>query len=185
VSDPAIGKKGRFETVAETRLEMVCALRAVPRVHAAMVRAHPYEEPAFDIYPVKSSPARGMGRVGDLPKPIQLAALARKLKRAVQANGVQIIGDPHTKLRRASIVAGAAGSLPFQAHPRVGDVIVTGEIRHHDALSIQRAGASAIALGHWTSERPVLRHVAETLRSAVPGVVVKLSRADREPFRPV
>lgn len=184
-ANPAVGRKGRLETVAETRLEMVCGLRQVPQVHAAMRAAHPYEEPAFDVYPVKGTPTRGIGRVGDLPSPIKLAALARKLKRAVDAAGVQIVGDPGAELRRAIILVGAAGSLPFQAHPRSGDVIITGEIRHHDALSILRAGATAIALGHWTSERPVLHALAERLTAALPGLEVALSEADREPFAPL
>jgi dinuclear metal center YbgI/SA1388 family protein len=184
-TNPTVGAKGRFETVAETRLEMVCALQAVPQVHAAMVRAHPYEEPAFDIYPLKGAPTRGIGRIGKLPQPVKLAALARKLKRAVSAKGVQIVGDPATELRRAIILVGAAGNLPFQAQPSAGDVIITGEIRHHDALSILRCGATAIALGHWTSERPVLQSVADRLMTAIPGVVAQLSKADREPFVPI
>jgi len=184
-TNPAVGRKGRLETVAETRLEMVCTLHDVPRVHAAMAAAHPYEEPAFDIYPLKGPPERGIGRVGRLPKPIALAALARKLKNALATPCVQIVGDARAQVQRAIILVGAAGSLPFQAQPADGDVIITGEIRHHDALAFLRRGAAAIALGHWTSERPVLRSVADRVMAALPGIVAQLSASDQEPFAPL
>ncbi len=184
-TNPAVGEKGRLETVAEVRMEMVCPQRRVPQVVAALSAAHPYEEPAFDIYPVAPRPMRGIGRVGLLPKPIGLAALARKLKRALKANCVQIVGDPAREVSRAIILVGAAGSLPLSVPPRPGDVIITGEIRHHDALTIQRTQRSAIALNHWTSERPALATVAERLRKTIPGLRVELSNQDTEPFRPV
>jgi dinuclear metal center YbgI/SA1388 family protein len=181
-TNPAVGRKQRFETVAETRLEMVCPEPAVPRVLAAMRAAHPYEEPACDVFPLLGEPVRGIGRTGQLPRSISLSGLAAKLKRATGAGGVQIAGNARQHLKRAIILVGAAGSLPFTAHPGPGDVIITGEIRHHDALSILRCGACAIALGHWTSERPVLAPMAARLLAALPGLRVAVSRADREPL---
>jgi putative NIF3 family GTP cyclohydrolase 1 type 2 len=60
---------------------------------------------------------------------------------------------------------------------------VTGEIRHHDALRYVGLGAAAIALGHWSSERPGLAALAERLRRGLPRLDVRLSRRDREPFQ--
>lgn len=181
---PAVGKRGRLEHVEEIRIETVvdtCNLAAVVR---ALRQAHPYEEPAFDIYPLLPAPVRGIGRMGMLPKPITLAQLARKLKKGVEAGHVLIVGPGNRSVSRAIIVVGAAGSLPLtKASPDEQTVIITGEIRHHDALTIERHGCCAIALGHWTSERPVLDSVAARLAEALPGAAIELSRADAEPFR--
>jgi hypothetical protein len=49
---PAIGQKGREERVAEYRLETVFPAERHEDVVAALRRAHPYEEPAFDVYPL-------------------------------------------------------------------------------------------------------------------------------------
>ena len=84
-----------------------------------------------------------------------------------------------------SIVVGAAGSLPFRLPLSPRDAIITGEIRHHDALTIDRLGCCAIALGHWASEQPVLARLAERLGDALPGVTFLVSAADRDPFRPI
>ena len=184
-TSPAVGQAGRFERVEEVRLEMVCPSGRIAQVAAALTAAHPYEEPAYDIYPLKSSPVRGVGRHGPLRRPIRLANLARKLKRATGANGTQIVGDGDREVSQAVIVVGAAGALPFSIPLTDDHVIVTGEIRHHDALTVLRIGCSAIALGHWTSERPALQAVGARLVELVPGLGVQLSEADREPFEAV
>ena len=181
---PAVGKRGRLEQIDEIRLETVVPTKRLPEVVRAMTAANPYDEPAFDIIPLKAKPARGIGRVGELPKPTTLARLAKRLKRSTRAACVQIVGQSNRAVRRVVIVAGAAGSLPFKIPLAPTDCIVTGEIRHHDALTIDRAGCTAIALGHWASERPVLTPLTVRLRDRLPGINVNISDADRDPFRP-
>ena len=182
-TSPTIGKRGRLEYVDEIRLETTVPSRLLPAVVDALVRAHPYEEPAFDTFPLKPRPLRGIGRVGRLPRASTLVYLARRLKRATRAGCVQIVGPRDRPVDRAVIVVGAAGSLPFSLPLSPSDVIVTGEIRHHDALSIQRLDCTAIALGHWASERPVLRPLAERLKGMLRGLTVDVGSADEDPFR--
>lgn len=179
---PTVGCTGTFERVPETRLEMVCPKCRLAAVLDALVAAHSYEEPAFDVYPLTARPVRGIGRVGQLPRPITLAGLARKLARCCSRRCVQAVGPLDRTVRRAVIVVGAAGSLPFQLALTPDDVIITGEMRHHDALTVLRRGCSAIALGHWTSERPVLAAVGARLTELLPNVRVVISQQDREPF---
>ncbi len=182
-TNPQVGRKGQLEHVAETRIEMVAPERCLPEVIAALRRSHPYEEPAFDIYPLTPEPTPGIGRVGILPKGTTLAGLAKSLKRATRSNVVMTVGDVGTKLRRAAVCAGSAGRMPLEM-PRASacDVIVTGEIRHHDALSILRAGKTAIALGHWESERPALAPLGKRLKQMLGAIDIRLSRKDTPPF---
>ncbi|MCH7700054.1 MAG: Nif3-like dinuclear metal center hexameric protein [Planctomycetes bacterium] len=181
-TNPAVGRAGVYEKVDEIRLETIVPHGVLPAVIDALRAAHPYEEPAYDIYPLDPSPVRGIGRVGRLPRPITLIALARKLKKAAQAAGVQVVGQKDKLVRRAVILVGAAGSLPFRVGLGSDDVVITGEIRHHDALTIRRHGAAAVALGHWSSERPGLGRLADRMRDAMPSLDVQLSDADHEPF---
>ena len=184
-TNPSTGKRGRLEHVDEVRLEVVCPQGRVAEVTAAMCAAHPYEEVAYDVYPTQAHLERGIGRVGQLPRPVALETLARKLKQSTGAPSTHIVGSAKQKVTRAVIVVGAAGSLPFSIPLSKTDVIVTGEIRHHDALTIRRQPCNAIALGHWSSERPTLQHLAKRLASLTKGVSYKVSRSDCEPFQPV
>lgn len=184
---PVVGRKGRLERVDEIRMEAVVPRTRLADVTAAIRRSHPYEEPAFDIYPLEPAPRHGVGqgRIGTFRPGVRLSALVRRLERASGAALVATIGRPDQTLRRGFVCAGAAGSLPFDVPDRPcgrGDVVITGEIRHHDALRVQRCGAAAVALGHWASERPVLRPLARRLATMLPGVTVSVSRADRDPF---
>jgi putative NIF3 family GTP cyclohydrolase 1 type 2 len=127
----------------------------------------------------------GLGRYGALRDPVPLKTLATELKNRLNARGVQIVGDGATVVKRAICSVGAAGGHIFRAGLRSGDVVVTGEIRHHDALRILRCAACAIALNHWTSERPALASLAARIANDVPGVELVLSEADAEPFEAV
>lgn len=184
-TNPTIGRRGKLEFVDEVRLETVVPQAVLPQVIRALMAAHSYEEPAFDIYPLEPRPVRGIGRTGLLPRPVTLGTLARNLKKATKAETVQIVGSPQRKIRRVIIVVGAAGALPFRAAPGWEDAVITGEIRHHDALRLLRLESNAIALNHWSSERPTLAKLADRLREALSGVKIIISKADCEPFRPV
>lgn len=183
-TDPVVGRKGRLETVAEVRLEMICPASRLPEAVAALRRAHPYEEPAFDLYPLAAKPeAVGIGRLARLPRPMRLDRLAARLRDASGATCVQIVGRGGHTVRRMAILVGSAGRLDEQfPRCRAADVVVTGEIRHHDALAFAARGWCAIALGHWASERPVLSPLADALRKRMPGLEVRISRRDRDPF---
>jgi len=183
-TNPRIGERGRMEYVEELRVETVVPAGALPAVVSAMIRTHPYEEPAFDLYPLKPKPVGGIGRIGRLSKSVPLGLLARKLKRTTGATCVQIVGPRDRVINRVVVVVGAAGSLPFRLALTPSDAIVTGEIRHHDALTIDRAGCTAIALGHWASERPVLTSLAARVSAVHIGLDVQISEADRDPFAP-
>ena len=107
-ANPTVGRAGRFERVDETRIEVVLNSSDLPAVVAAMRSAHSYEEPAFDIYPLTPPPAPGIGRIGHLPRPIALRALARKLKRVLGGAPVLIVGNGDAEIERVVVVVGSA-----------------------------------------------------------------------------
>lgn len=189
-TNPAVGARGRFERVDETRLEVILPKSRLTGVIEAVRAAHPYEEPAFDVYPLEplAVSSLGQGRMGSFAAPQTLGDLARAMKNAVSAEQVTLVGEPGVTITRGFVCAGAAGSLPFEI-PGVrlghGDVVITGEIRHHDALHYRRCGACAIALGHWASERPVLIPLSLKLKQHLPGTSITMSKADADPFEAV
>lgn len=185
-TQPRIGERGRLERVAETRLEVIVSERRLPEVIAALRGAHPYEEPAFDTYPLEPAPVPGIGRVGQLPEGTKLGGLAAQLTARTQSRVTALVGDRERTVRTAAICVGATGRLPLEKwRSAASDVIITGEMSHHDALTLLRRGQSAIALGHWESERPALTDLRARLAAELPGIEIVLSAADRGPFTPV
>lgn len=181
-ANPTVGQKGRREEVSEWRLEVVCPERSVEAVVAALRRAHSYEEPAYDVYPLR--PVRsslGEGRVGRLPEPQPLDTLAQTVKRALGAAQVQRVGDGARPVSRVALVCGAGGEFLGDAVRARADVFLTGEMRFHDYLSAQAQGLALLLPGHYATERFGVEELAERLRGAQPGVEVWASQAERDP----
>lgn len=182
-TNPAIGKAGEFERTDEVRIEMLVPIAGTDRVIAALRKAHPYEEPAFDIYqPVALPSPEGIGRVGRLPSAITLEMVANLLKHGLGVGRLLVAGDPGTMISSVALCAGAGGELLKDAIAKRVDLYVTGELRHHDALDANRAGMSVICTLHSNSERVTLTRLAERLRAALPAMTFHVSAADCDPF---
>jgi len=181
-SHPAVGLAGVFEKVPEIRLETILPAEAAGAVAAALRAKHPYEEPAFDLLEMVTLPENvGLGRYAELRAGMTLGALAGELKRRLGSGAVQVIGDAGRKVRRLAILAGSAGRHALDHATERYDVLVTGELKHHDMLAYQAAGIAVVCVGHWESERPVLGVVRAHLTKHLAGVEVRISRTDGAP----
>ena len=184
-TNPTLGRKQQLETVEEARLEMVVPRARLGPVVRALYATHTYEEPAFDLYPIESVPQRGaagMGRVGVLKKATRGQKLADVLADRVDMSTATVIGDFRRVFRSVTAAAGSFGTKSFRDPD---SLVLTGELKHHDAIELQRRGITAICLGQHASERPVLGPVAARLKKLLPALTVKIARADRSPLQPL
>jgi dinuclear metal center YbgI/SA1388 family protein len=180
-ANPTVGQKGRREEVSEWRLEVICPESSVAAAVTAMRRAHSYEEPAFDVYPLKPGSRGGEGRVGDLTQPVALKDLAAQMKQTLAAACVQTVGDGAKRVQRVALACGAAGEFLSDARKASADVFLTGEVRFHDCLAAQTQGISLILPGHYATERCGVEILAETLQQQFSELKVWASRREREP----
>jgi hypothetical protein len=181
-ANPTVGQKGRREEVPEWRLEVVCPESIVDRVLAAMRSAHSYEEPAYDVYPLR--PARspiGEGRVGRLAVAVPLAEFATRVRSALRCGPVQIVGDGKRTVERIAIACGAAGEFLTDAVHARAEVFLTGEMRFHDWLAAEAQGIGLVLPGHYASERFAVEDLADKLRRRWPGTEVSASQRERDP----
>ncbi len=188
-TSPVVGRAGRFERVAEQRLEVRVPSARLERVLAALRLAHPYEEPAFDIYPLQTptDPRTGQGRVVDLAKPISLTTLVKRIKDHLGVKVLEVAkaggGTSEAgvgKIQRVGLCAGAGGSLLAEAGPI--DAFLTGEMRHHDVLDAVSRGVSVLLAGHTQTERPYLPTYRRRLAGQTGKAVTwRVSKADRPP----
>jgi len=184
-SNPTIGEKGRREDVAEWRLEVLCLDASVDRVIRAMRAAHSYEEPAYDVYPLRRERAKlGEGRCGTLPTPMPLDEFGRHVKSELEADCVQVVG-PNKLIRRVAIACGAAGEFLGDAIRQQADVFLTGEVRFHDCLSAQAQGIALVLPGHYATERGGVEMLAALVQQQFPTLSVWPSRKEAEPLRVV
>lgn len=181
-TNPTVGQKGRREEVSEWRLEALCPEERLGAVIDAMRRAHSYEEPAYDVYPLRLVSGGGHeGRVGGLSSPSNLEQLARQVKSSLRAGAVQIVGDPAAVVHRVAIACGAAGEFLDDAKRAGADAFLTGEMRFHDYLRAREMGIALILPGHYATERPAVETLAELLQAEWPDLVSWPSRRESDP----
>lgn len=168
-ASPAIGSVGTVERVSEDRIEAIAPARLRADVLAALRNAHPYEEPAFDIFALVAPPAEaGLGRIGTLPQPEPLHAFVSRVGAALPRTswGVRAAGDPDVRVSRVAVCGGAGDSLLASAASADVQAYVTADLRHHPADEHRRASNVAlIDVAHWASEFPWCGQAAEVLRS--------------------
>lgn len=186
-TSPTVGQKGRREEVDEWRVEVLCPGRVLHQVLAAMREAHSYEEPAFDVYPLKglASRAEGAGRIGRLPSPRSLDDLAADVGKTLRSEAVSIVGEPDREVTRVAIACGSGGAFLAEAAKQGADVLVTGEATYHKQLEAQNRGIALILAGHYETERFGVEKLATRLAAALPGVRVLASQQERRPDRVV
>lgn len=181
-TNPTVGQKGRREEAPELRLEVVCPEGIVEKVVRAMRQAHSYEEPAFDVYPLRPmATSMGSGRIGKLSQPRSLVELARDVKAKLKSSGVQIIGNPEGSIQRIAIACGAAGEYLSDAARAKADVFLTGEMRFHDYLTARSRGVSLLLPGHYATERPAVEELAGRLQQQFPEVRIWASQREADP----
>jgi dinuclear metal center YbgI/SA1388 family protein len=168
-ASPAVGSVGSVEKVAEDRFEVVAPARARGAVLAAMRAAHPYEEPAFDIFALVPPPTgTGLGRIGTLAQPETLRGFVSRVGAALPQTswGVRAAGDPDRLVSRVAVCGGAGDSLLAAAAGADVQGYVTADLRHHPADEHRRASQVAlIDVAHWASEFPWCEQAAGILRS--------------------
>jgi dinuclear metal center YbgI/SA1388 family protein len=163
-TNPFIGQTGKLEYVSEFRLETIIPANQADKVVKAMLKAHPYEEVAYDLYRLENAGRDfGVGRVGELARQLTLADFISEVKSALSIGHVRLSGPAKEMVKTAAVCGGAGASL-FTEALRVGaDVLVTGDVKYHEALEAAEQGLTIIGAGHFASERLVLEAVAARL----------------------
>ncbi len=178
-SDPAVGKKGRLESVSEVRLEMILPHWRLDPVIRAMKAAHPYEEVAYDVYPLENRDVNyGFGAVGDLDEPMTAAQLARRICERLEVEAVGFVQGPDDPIRRLTVCGGSGGELAEAAWKSGAQAFVTGELKYHTLLEFGDR-LSLVVAGHYATEQPILPRWAERLRERLKGEAVQVMQSDR------
>ncbi|HWJ11622.1 MAG TPA: Nif3-like dinuclear metal center hexameric protein [Nocardioides sp.] len=173
-ANPMVGAVGQLETVEEVRVEAVLDRSVRTEVVRAMLAAHPYEEPAYDVTeladPGPSGPgAAGTGRIGTLPQ-VSLAEFAEHVAAVLPttAHGVRVAGDAARPVRRVAVCGGAGDFLLDRVAGLGVDAYVTSDLRHHPAAEfVEKGGPALVDVAHWAAESTWLPVLADRLADAL------------------
>ncbi|GHV18759.1 GTP cyclohydrolase 1 type 2 [Planctomycetales bacterium] len=174
---PFIGKRGELTSVDEIRLETVVKHFDRPRVEAALRRAHPYEEPAFDFIALDRTENFGLGRVGRLSAPVKFSALVKHVQKTLGSVGMLFDGDADRRIATAAVWSGSG--VAAEALTGV-DAVIAGEIDYHRAEILRQKNVGLIAAGHAASEWHILAGLRKKIATAAPTVKITVAAMPRE-----
>lgn len=161
-TNPHIGSQGKLEKVKEVRIETIFPENLEKKVISAMLKAHPYEEVAYDIYPVENKgETLGLGRIGHVDE-MSLAQFAEHVKKALDVPTVRVVGKMNAPIRKVAVLGGDGNKYYMSAKFKGADVYVTGDLYYHVAHDAMMEGLNIIDPGH-NVEKVMKAGVAKTL----------------------
>jgi dinuclear metal center YbgI/SA1388 family protein len=118
------------------------------------------------LQPVEGNSGRdiGLGRIGNIPEPMSLSDMIERVKSVLGSKGLRMVGSKARKIRRVALVGGSGGSLVATASKKGADLLITGDVGHHDALEAESRGLALIDGGHFYTEKEALALFARQLK---------------------
>ncbi|MGI8922986.1 MAG: Nif3-like dinuclear metal center hexameric protein [Fimbriimonadales bacterium] len=163
-ANPIVGEVGKRETTPERRVEMRFPSHRRKAVEGALLSAHPYDRPAYDIWDV-STEAHSLPRIGSM-SPTTFSEFVGHVDRSL---GSSSRGFGHAgKVKRIAVVGGSGGRYWLSAKLAGADALVTGEVRHHEAVEAAETGICLVDSGHYHTEQPGMAEMRDRLGSQMP-----------------
>ena len=181
-ANPFCGSVGSLHKEEEVRIDTIMPAYIKGRVVKALMAAHPYEEPAFDIYPLQNSwNSVGAGIIGELPVAVGETAFLQQVKDTFAVGSVRHTGLLGKAVKRVALCGGAGGSFAGAAVAAGADVYITGEARYHDLFNYDGTMVVAV-IGHYESEQFTMEIFKEIISGACPQVQVKTTSVCTNPI---
>lgn len=150
-SHPTIGEIGKSEVVEEEAITVLISPEVKSKVVQAMLQAHPYEVPAYYFTTLNNkTKTYGIGRIGNLEKPVDLEEMAKRLKSIFDLDHVRLIAkDPHKKVQRVAICGGTGQKFYTDAVAKGADLYITADVYYHTGHDMLETGMAVIDPGHY------------------------------------
>lgn len=188
-ANPYIGEAGGgVESAEERKLEVEVAHWDLGTVMAALQDAHPYEEVAYDLYPVQQKNTRaGLGAIGRLEKQMPLSAFLDRVAQQLDADSLRYAGNPDASVERIAVCGGAGSDFTGTAQRAGADAYVTADVKYHEFFDVLGPeGSPQMALidpGHYESESLTEVLLRDWLADRFPSVTWRRTSVRTSPMK--
>lgn len=181
LTNPYVGEKNELHTENEIRVETIFPKHIQSRVISALLKAHPYEEVAYDIYPLDNDFEQvGVGMIGELAEPADEIHFLKELKQTFGCKVVrhtELLGKP---IRKVAVCGGSGSSYLGKAISQKADVFITGDFKYHQFFDAEKQIVIA-DIGHYESEQFTKEVFYELLTKKFPKFAIHLSETNTNP----
>lgn len=153
-----VGETNELHFEEEIRIELIYPSHMEKAIIAAMLENHPYEEVAYDIYPIENTYNKiGSGIIGDLEQSIKTKAFLTLLKQTFGSKCIKHNSINRQKIQTVAFCGGSGSFLINQAILYNADIFVTSDIKYHDFFNEKILLAD---IGHFESEQFFMELIA-------------------------
>jgi len=182
-TNPYVGKQGQLHFEPETRIEVIVPNYLLSQVIAQMTEAHPYEEVAYDVYPLKNTwNSIGSGMYGELPESVSLREFFDKIKNVFQCKVIRHTAkNVDIPVKTIAWCGGTGSFLLPQAKAVKADVFITGDFKYHQFFDAENQIIIA-DIGHFESEQFTIELFYELLTKKFSNFAIRLTEKNTNPI---
>lgn len=180
-STPFAGEKGKLHFENEIRFETILPRYIKSQVLNALIKAHPYEEVAFDFYALENDYYQvGMGMTGNLAEPENEREFLQKIKSIFDCKVIRHTKTLGKPVKKVAVCGGSGSFLLKNAIASGADIFITGDYKYHQFFDAE--GKIVIAdIGHYESEQFTKEVFYEILTKKFPKFALRLSEVKTNP----
>lgn len=150
---PFIGTIGKTEKVEEQKIEMIVSQKDLSKTVRAIIKAHPYEEVAYDIYPLENKTLSfGLGRIGKLDKALSYNQFLDTIKKTLNLQFLRIAGTKKESIKKVALCSGSGSEFMHKAAMQGADAYITGDVKYHEAQQAKDLNILLIDASHFATE---------------------------------
>lgn len=180
-ANPWVGKKNEQHREKEVKIEVIYPLHAERSLVQALRKAHPYEEPAFDLVPLRNTNTQvGAGIVGELKKSQDERLFLNHVKQVFSTGCIRHSPLLGKKIKRVALCGGSGFFLLPDAIRAEADVFLTADIKYHQFFDADNKIVMA-DIGHYESEQFTLPLIAGALNKKFPKFAVRFPKRNTNP----
>jgi dinuclear metal center YbgI/SA1388 family protein len=155
-SSPFIGEKGMLSEVEEIRMECIVNGENLEKLSNSVIKAHPYEEPAYDIYALENRfPEGGIGQTAEFDVSVSAADFLKSVKEKLGLKNLRFVFSKpadDVKIKKVLLINGSADSVVENMLDFDFDALLCGEISYHNCAAVFEKGILVAEIGHAESE---------------------------------
>lgn len=182
-ADPYAGKVGELHHEAEKRFETIFPKHLGKRVISALIKAHPYEEVAYDLYPVKNvNTALGLGIVGVLDRGIAGRDFLQLIKERFATGCIRHSELPEKPVKKVAVMGGSGIDYLPHALNSGADAFITADIKYHHFFNAD-GNILLMDIGHYESEQLAREVLNDLILKKITNFAVHLSKTSTNPIK--
>jgi len=181
-TNPFVGEKNVVHFEDEIRIEVIVPDHVRNQVVSSLIKNHPYEEVAYDLYPLDNYFSKiGSGAVGTLPREQSGKDFLFLVKKSLGLTVIRHSKVGSRLVKRIGICSGSGSSLIPQALEAEVDVLLTADLKYHDFF-LAGDHMLLVDIGHYESEHWVKEWLYDALIEKFPNFACLISQVNTNPI---